>query len=1562
MDEMWLCPAPIEWRCDVQETITAKSGSSGGTNTVTEESNPPADVTAAYNQVQQQATNVSAQPLQQYAGPLVAGFTPDQLSAMSTVDNSTNVANPYINSASQLESAGSAPITPSALTGQDINQYLSPYLNEVGGSTEAQLGNLNAQQNQQLVGNAISSGAWGGDRSAVAQSDLAGQQALNEAPTLANIYNTGYGQAVSTATGQQATGVGAQEATGWLTENAGSAEGALGTEAQNTALSGANAQLQTGGLQQQLAQEQLNIPYEQFQQEQAYPFQTTSYDAGIAEGIGSASGGTSSTSYPGASTLSQLGGLGLTGIAGYGLYNDISGAGNAASTTSATGGRIHRDSGGGVGISVNGLPTVPNLSQGNMTLYSSPTSTAITGPQTPSGIPPIPNVDQGPIPPSNTAPSTPSKGSGPPSAPAAPGAAAAENPSPLQQGVTAINTANLVGKGLKALAPKAATALPGSSQAAATASAQADLTPAATAGAPEDAITSAPLDAAPATSGVMDAVPATDAAITSGAGLDAGLAGADAATAADAAAGIGAATDAGVAAAGVDAGIAAAGADAGIAAASTADLAPLLLLAARGGRIGHYAAGGGPQSDGAMVTPAGATPPSPGSWGGGMGQWGGAANANNPGVVTNGLGAYPAAPSSVPQAQAMQQPHWGQNADQAASGQNAGTGPVSTPTPTAAGPISSYASSPGRNIAIPQLQSPTAAAPLNINPTSNYTPPPVGNTPVSTITYPSLTNGQTPSTIAANAPTFVNAAPATTGTTGTTGTAPATNTLGTTTTTAPATNTLANQASNTLAAPPAAAGSTALTPGEINFLDMNGYGDGTPLPTTIAGYNEAVQEIETPPPYDAGFSARGGRLPHRDDGGDVSGSAVDPTNLQSYITDTLAQNLAYQAKGGRVHRDMGGATQAGAISAGIPGAMGASPIQAGLYSKLSQLPPEKLQELSVRMPPTTPQGQLVQRALQVAKMNPQTAAAPPGGALAQPATGPAASPISGASPLGSLATGGRLHRDDGGAAEVVDPNTGVVGPSPIQIAPEPTRAITAPPPSAIIPVIADAAGAHAEATEPGRTAMTAPPRPDMKPSRPSAAAPAPAAMTAPPAATRATPAESGDNPATFVSPYTPERLPARTLSTSEKMANSPWMALLQTGLATMAGRSPYALQNLGAGAEQGVKVLGEQAQSAQAQRKEAAAEEAQWNEAQKGQVDTQIQGQRVADQLWQAKNLARTEQQNAQTNQDRATNESTNQAGMLAARNREIDIQSVPPDVRAAQWFQNATPEQKQAYTSAALAKQGMVLGGAGGPGSTGPNGQPLTGDAYLATLDPKIATQVKAYADGRMPFPSGYALRAPYFQQMLQAVGQYDPSFDAVNYNSRNKTRGDFTSGASAKNVTSLNTVMGHMEALKGDFDTLGNQGGMLTPLNAPANWLQSKTGNPAQTNIAEDAGAVASELRKVFATTGGGGLTELEQWQSTIPLNGSPEQQKEWLNHGMTLLDSRINALGDQYNRGMGKTEDPLNLLSPKARDAYLRLTGRQEQSGTAATSEGPHAAVPATQAAPSVIRYDAQGNRVQ
>lgn len=230
-------------------------------------------------------------------------------------------------------------------------------------------------------------------------------------------------------------------------------------------------------------------------------------------------------------------------------------------------------------------------------------------------------------------------------------------------------------------------------------------------------------------------------------------------------------------------------------------------------------------------------------------------------------------------------------------------------------------------------------------------------------------------------------------------------------------------------------------------------------------------------------------------------------------------------------------------------------------------------------------------------------------------------------------------------------------------------------------------------------------------------------------------------------------------------------------------------------------------------------------------------------------------------------------------------------------------------------------------------------GDDLLKSLPDTEAAQVKALAEGRMQFPSGFALKSPYWQQMLSAVSQYDPNFDAVNYNARNKTYQDFTSGKSAQNLTALNTAMGHLETLDKDFSKLNNSD--LPWVNPIANSLAINTGNKdVQGNmsaVGADASGVSNELAKVFRSTGMS-QKEVQDWEDKISANSSPSQMQGTIKSAINLMNSRIDSLGEQYNKGMGTSKNGIELLSPEAQLAYAKLTGIPPKT-TVAQGAGTH-----------------------
>lgn len=262
-------------------------------------------------------------------------------------------AQPYNQAATGLAAASAQAVNPTTLDSSAINQYMSPYLSSVLGGTAAQLNQDNQKAMSGQTGSAISQGAFGGDRAGIAAATLAGQQQLANAQIYSGILNTGYNNALGAAQQQQGVNLSADQAnraalagagqqiqsigqqgytqgttTGQAQQGLGQQvfgqglstsqqEGALGQQAytmgantaqeqaglgaaaQTAALQGAQAQLAAGQVQQQTQQAGDTALYNQFLQQQSYPFQTAQFLANVAEGTGSLSGSTTTTTQPG---------------------------------------------------------------------------------------------------------------------------------------------------------------------------------------------------------------------------------------------------------------------------------------------------------------------------------------------------------------------------------------------------------------------------------------------------------------------------------------------------------------------------------------------------------------------------------------------------------------------------------------------------------------------------------------------------------------------------------------------------------------------------------------------------------------------------------------------------------------------------------------------------------------------------------------------------------------------------------------------------------------------------------------------------------------------------------------------------------------------------------------------------------------------------------------------------------------------------------------------------------------------------------------------------------------
>lgn len=214
-----------------------------------------------------------------------------------------------------------------------------------------------------------------------------------------------------------------------------------------------------------------------------------------------------------------------------------------------------------------------------------------------------------------------------------------------------------------------------------------------------------------------------------------------------------------------------------------------------------------------------------------------------------------------------------------------------------------------------------------------------------------------------------------------------------------------------------------------------------------------------------------------------------------------------------------------------------------------------------------------------------------------------------------------------------------------------------------------------------------------------------------------------------------------------------------------------------------------------------------------------------------------------------------------------------------------------------------------------------LTGDQFLNTLPSNVQPLIKKYANGELSL-TPQMTRTPAGASLLQAVTQYDPSFDATNFQKRQQTANAFAKGPQGNAVRGANQALYHMGRLYENIENLDNFGGLATPLNAPVNFVEQTFGDPRQGQFKQTVHAVGSELRRVFAGAGGGSLQELKDWENSFPVNASKDQQKAYLMNGVELLHGGLDALNQQYQQGMGLNKNVNDLLAPSSRNVYEKL----------------------------------------
>jgi len=259
----------------------------------------------------------------------VYGFTPTQQAAMQQAYGGIGAYQPYLAAAGagQQAALGTTGAGVQALGGMNIGpDAYKPYFNQYQGDvTQEALKEIDRQSqmaSNQLAGQAVGAGAFGGSRYGLQQSELARNTADMRSRRIFEDLSKNYQQAqglAQAANQQQMQQAQAFGQLGQQTSGIAGAMGGLGAQTQALGQSDVNQLMGIGGLQQQLGQTGLNVNYQNQMALENAPWNQLSTGAGILQQLSPQMMGTQVTSpLPETNPYAQAAGIFATGAGGFG--------------------------------------------------------------------------------------------------------------------------------------------------------------------------------------------------------------------------------------------------------------------------------------------------------------------------------------------------------------------------------------------------------------------------------------------------------------------------------------------------------------------------------------------------------------------------------------------------------------------------------------------------------------------------------------------------------------------------------------------------------------------------------------------------------------------------------------------------------------------------------------------------------------------------------------------------------------------------------------------------------------------------------------------------------------------------------------------------------------------------------------------------------------------------------------------------------------------------------------------------------------------------------------------
>lgn len=225
---------------------------------------------------------------------------------------------------------------------------------------------------------------------------------------------------------------------------------------------------------------------------------------------------------------------------------------------------------------------------------------------------------------------------------------------------------------------------------------------------------------------------------------------------------------------------------------------------------------------------------------------------------------------------------------------------------------------------------------------------------------------------------------------------------------------------------------------------------------------------------------------------------------------------------------------------------------------------------------------------------------------------------------------------------------------------------------------------------------------------------------------------------------------------------------------------------------------------------------------------------------------------------------------------------------------------------------------------------------AMLKEKNPSYFNKLEMLKDGLMP-TSGRTSKE--LQQMYGDAGIVWPGeIDATKGAERNKMAQNIAGGDIFKSSMRGNTLVGHMDTLLSKMEDLKNM--QLRMGNAAKNTAEYQAGAREIQGAKQASLAVANEMEGYLRNSNILSELGIQHQLENIPVNGSPEQQDEWMKTAGDLFNQRRNAINDTVKSVMGP-KYKFDVLSDRSKKLLakhgIQLDDSSPENTNQATSQG-------------------------